>query len=602
MNIDDPHKLLDKKRLAAMCQIVGLPGPDSVTALGQPGRTMSYGIRFKASSGVPPQVLRLDMMNTAHGAPADHWVAANGVLQAIGLPARPTLVRLPDHVFSRPAVVYPFVELSTGQRLCALTPEFWPTAAQDLGKVVTELASKTQERFGIRALDGSFRAARGTWADEWIAHSSELLQGARAFGVDLGSLSTALHQAVLDRRDALASVEQFCLVHGELKPAALLYQIANGVPALAGLEGWDVAMIGDPLVEVAYLLTYPPDTLAPVLAGVGRDRVQAWLEPGALARIEAYHAALCATRPLYVAEQLRAVGGSSVVNVLEAARQHGEQALSDGFVEQRLREAVEITEPFGPPRSDAAPSQAQTLIRTAVTFGRGDAGISPAQAPILVASLGAALLGHQIAEDTLRSTASLEAAIALLRVAENKGRSERTEPIPDPDAWIAALAGDLGTEALQSRCSTSGLLLVWLLAEARTVLGTTLSDAVLRGVERTARDLAAHERALEPHPTLQAQHAIYGLAATVRLEALGVRSFPELGDALRDRLLDLIDPVEAASIPGGSGDEALLPKLADPSATAEQRLTRPLLILALRAVRGEPLPATEAAVLAWMGG
>jgi aminoglycoside phosphotransferase (APT) family kinase protein len=602
MKIDDPLKVIDKKRVASMCQLAGLPRPEAVTSLRPPGRTALYGVRFKANANLAPQILRLDMMRNAHGHPADHWVAANQVLTRIGLPARPALHRFPDHVFGRPAVLYPHVELSTGARLVALDSDFWTTTARDLGKALVELAYFPQEHFGLRASDGVFHPFRGDWASEWIAHSARLLSGARAVGVDLGPLSTALHEFVVERRDALATADTFGLVHGELKPSSLLYAIENGVPALVAIDGWDVAMLGDPLVDVGYLLTYPPDTLAPVLEGVGHEQVESWLEPDVLARIEAYHAAVCATRPFYVAEQIRAVGGSKVLDALEAARQHAEQALQPGFVEGRIRAALELTGPFGPPQTDPAPPAALAKVRSAVSFVRGDDGITPDKAPIFVTALGAAVLATDIESDPLRATAALEAATALLGVVENRGASARIQPVEDVEAWLRALAGDMAEASRKSTCSTSGLLLVWLLAEARHRLGDTLSSSVLRGLELTTREVAIKERAIEPNRQLQAQHAIYGLAACKRLAALGVGDFEDVADVLRERLLDLIDPVEAASLPGGSGDANLLPMVADPGASAEQRLVRPLLILALRAVRGEPLPATEIAVMKWMGG
>ena len=80
----------------------------------------------------------------------------------------------------------------------------------------------------------------------------------------------------------------------------------------------------------------------------------------------------------------------------------------------------------------------------------------------------------------------------------------------------------------------------------------------------------------------------------------------ELAARLDDRIQDLVDLAHGTEIPTPTdqfSDETLLPYLIDASASQEQQLTRPLLVLALRSFHGKvTMPANAQSLIRHMGG
>lgn len=568
---------LSAEQVQALCRAMRWPAPVGVRELGTPGRQATYGLRF---ADQPERVVQVDRRHGAHGPAAEHLLAADAWLHALGLPVRAGLERVPAAVLGAPAAAFLHRELSTGLRLCALDATYWGTVARDLAAVHLRCAELTTTAFGTVAHLGQFVPMRGTWADEWTLRSLEQWLTARQYGVDLGAVSAALHQAVVDRRDALATVRRFAFVHGELKPAALLYDLDGDQPRLAGFDHLESSVLGDPLVDFGYLLTYEPTLLAPVLAALGPDRARALLEPDALARIEAYHFTALASRPRHVAEEVRASGATPVLATLETARQHAEQALEPGFVRSRLEAALASPPPYEPAFSPERPWGALASLRAAVGLARGDEGLAHGATPVVTASLGAAVMALRLDADPLRSAACAEVSEVLARRVRTTGRSERVEPISDHDAWLRALVRDLAECAQVAPLSTAGLVLVWLVAEAMRALGPTVSDACWRGFEHSLRRLAVHDDTTQGTDADRAQVALLGLAATLELEAAGHGPFPELRDLLGARLAAGLGTDALPRRAGGDG--ALIAQVVTDDRQDGIRAQRPLRVLALQ--------------------
>jgi hypothetical protein len=585
---------LTGEQVEGLCRVMGWPRPVSVRILGSPGRTASHGFRFDE---LPEVVVQVDQRLSTHGAAAEHLLAADAWLGAVGLPTRDGLVRIPTAVLRAPAVAFRHRELATGLRLCALDPSHWSLVARDLAAVHERCSAQTTSAFGTVAHDGELVPQRGNWADEWICRSLADWQIARQFGVDLGPLSEALHRAVVARRDALASVRHHAFVHGELKPAALLYDLDGPLPRLAGIDHLEASVLGDPLVDFGFLLAYEPTLLAPILAAFGPDRIRSLFEPDALARIEAYHFTTLASRPRHVAEEVRGSGATHVLASLETAREHAEQALEPGFVRSRLEAALSCPPPYAPAFSPDRPWAARGALRVAAGLVRGEDGLAHGAAPVVAAALGAAVVAHRHEGDPLRSTACLELSTSLARRVRTTGRTEWLEPIPDRERWLRALVSDMAECAAAAPLSTAGLVLCWLVAETLRTLGPTVSDSCLRGLEHSVRRLAVQDCAADGHPGERAQVALLGLAAALELEEAGHGPFPSLRELLAARVrVGLgVDGLPARPV----GDGELLAQVVTDERVDRIRSQRPLRVLALQALvrhgwTGDPIQLLEA--------
>ena len=88
------------------------------------------------------------------------------------------------------------------------------------------------------------------------------------------------------------------------------------------------------------LLNYSPELLGPVLKAYGLDRVEEWLEPEALRRIEIYLLTFALKRPSAVAHQLLEMRQQSAIELLEYTRERINRYLQPDFVRKTLEEAI----------------------------------------------------------------------------------------------------------------------------------------------------------------------------------------------------------------------------------------------------------------------
>ncbi len=586
-------------QLAALASFLGADGPVSVEPIdvpkpGQPLRTASWGVRL-SSSPVRDRIVQIDSLPTLFGWPSDHLVAADRFLgdptDAV-LAQRPGLRRLPNRIFDAPAVVFDHRELSTGLRLCAMDASRWPRVAADLGASWRRLGHCEFEWFGTRAGGGRLLPRRASWADTWLATAARAMRMARQAGVDLGPLSDRLLEAVRERADALHGVARFTLVHAGLKPGALLYRFeegAEGGVALVGLDEWDVAVVGDPLLEWGFLLTTPEEQLAPILHGYGREAIEAELTLDSMARIEAYHLTTCASRIANVAIAVQSSGWSAVLGTLETARRAAERALVPGFAESRIRNALAIAPPHAPAYSEARPWAAERVLRISTGLVRDESGAPPPAVPGLISAVTAGLIakvyGGRPGNELLAESA-VDMASWMVNALGQIPAVESHEPIADRRAWLCALARTMWVSAEKGPGAT-GLWLVALAAAALDVLDDTLSDGSLRGLEATAYTVATLEQNATVRPPLDAQHGLMAWAATATLISRGLLDVVQHPSSrFEERLRAFATTHQVPTGSTGLSDPMVLQLLVDPSIDDQRRSMRPVWAYAMGLLNG----------------
>lgn len=597
MKIEDPHGLVTEPRLRALCEALGLPEPEIVQAAPFSGRSLLYGLRFPVHTRRGGWFLRLDVVPHPRGVPLDHVHAAH---RALGIqdevPLRRDLQPVPTSLFGLPAIAMPFVEVSDGARLIQLQESFRAQVARDLGHVLSALSEHPMPDHGLRASDGRFVSDRGTWREAWLAYVASLHAVAGAGGLDLGDLSHRLRDVVLERQDALDDVSGFAIVHGELTARALKYRLSAGTATLHHVDEWDVALAGDPLVEAAFLVTVPAPMLGPILlarAHGDADVARAWLEPSALARIEAYHATFVLSRLADAAHHFARIRDPGVLWSVEPTRRVAEAAARPAWIGEHLADAL------GPKPSPYVPAPrdpARTAARVAALALRGDDPLSQAQATACLLALAAGHLAGRLAEPHRSALAELGVQLA---PGGRTGVCTGTQRVADRTAWAAGLSAEL----VRSADGASGALVLWWLGLAVVDdLDGTVSDAVLRGLERAVRELGVVERREPPATT---QHKLQlALATAAAAVALGQRPGADLASlgALRDAclgqlegLLDLADPaVVHAPVTTFPVDEVLVAL-----ASGAPSGVRPLVALSLLTLRDRvTLPASATALLA----
>jgi hypothetical protein len=603
MKIEDPHKLLSEARLAKWASDAGLPAPTVVRALPAHGRFLAYAMAFPDHRRRAPVMLRLDRIATPRGLALQNILAAQRTLAVLqDIPHR-TYRPVPPTAFGPPGAWTTLPTGSTdGARLSGLKDEVWRQVAGDIGATMATLSDHPLATFGLRARAGRFVASRGTWREEWGAYVDALQAHNRSAGLDLGPLSKGLGRFIHDRLDALDEVSFHTLVHGELNAKALQYTLEGSQATLAAVDRWDLAMAGDPLVEARQLLLMPTVVAGEIVRGYGADRVDDWLEPASLARIEVYLGSLFLSRIAEVAQHFQATNGRGYLQALPRVRTLVEQVLAPGFVRRTLEAARADRSSAAKPPSDPGPAAADVALRLGLLYLAGDPPIAAPQSPPCMLGLAAILLAQQLGERGGFAAALPDLAMELMRT-PRPGPCTGTQAIDDRAAWRTALTGDLVTATPSDRPAVgySAWIVWWLGLACVDAAEGTVSDAVLRGLEALVRELIVAEERKPPGPLkLKLQQALSGTAALTALEGLVPDHAGELRglgehclEGLRD-LLDLSDP-SAVSPTERLDVEALLPLLLDQAATPSQRVVRPIVVLALMTLDGrQTLPADAA--------
>ena len=613
MRIVDPTNRVTEQGIAQLCQLSGLPRPERVDGGEIISAYMIYVLQFPKHSGVPTRWLRIDHMNHVLGKPIDHiLVATNALRLAEGVPCRTDVKRVPDQVFRRPAALYSNGALTSGQKLCSLNHRFFQTAIADLANVLTSLEAHPVPHFGTKAANNRFSPTRQTWREEWQHYVYRLHHGAKKMGFDFGPLSEKLLTEIDARIDVLDEVRTFHVVHGELKLNDLQYYLHEGEPRLVNIEGFDRAIQGDHLIEVAYLLTYNPKLLGPILKAYGIERARAWMEEEHRRRIEVYLFTLALTRPSIVAHRVLELGQKGALSTLEYARILSAQVLEPGFVENKLSEALQWVdfENKSMPKPIQV-SHSDTVLREALNVLRGSQSIPLAKVPLLSIALGMGALCAELGTEPTYEANLVQIAEQTVDLFTGLGMSLTTEPIENRNVWREQLVQDVlhSAHGASASAGSTALMLTWLGLSGIEKLAGTVSDSVLRGLEQIVREMAIHdEKTDSANPVLQLQHALLGRAAMVWLTDTVLGLDEDICNGLCARfdqhISTLVGSTDLALAPTSEFPlQTLLPMLIDGGASQEQRLTRPLLILAFQTLNGKvELPANARTLIGLMGG
>ena len=602
MKIQDSLGLVTPESVTQVASAVGVVPPVEVRQLGKPRRQARYGLRFADHAGVPPQVLAVDMVPTSRGYPLYHqWAALSALRFTEEIPSLQDFSVLPAQIFGVPSSISPYADEVDGRRWVELDAASYPRVAGDLGRTLVALWDVPLKGFGIRAEAGRFVPLARTWREEWETHVRSLERGALASGTDLGWLSAALGAAIDERLAALEGLTPV-LVHGSLTLDSLRYAAGTEEPELVRLTGWDLALAGDGLVDVAYLLTNAPDALGPVFAGIGTDRVREWLEPGAIQRLEAYVYTSILQRVRSVADHVLSLRDTSTVSSLSGIVQAAQRALEPGFVATQIEQGLAHATGSGLPVVGTPTPPHHFLARQALDVFRVDPPMDAANAPLGLAILGAASL----AEVSPEHGPLLQQSVDHLSAAYSRfGLATLGLPIADRPAWLAGLVDEVVAATNKGPLPCTSLLLTWAAVRVLDSIDWTVSDRLLRHFEATVRACMADEAVSRSgaaiDPKLGLTHCLVGLAAVtelpLRVEGTSA-NFAALQAELEEQAADQLERVDPSAMPiPRTLDPAGLIDLAMNGLVGTQMLTRPVVALALHVAAGNAQFPADAATL-----
>ena len=367
------------------------------------------------------------------------------------------------------------------------------------------------------------------------------------------------------------------------------------------LTGFGDALAGDPLVDAAVLLGMSPEQLGPVLGAVDGDWLDAWLEPEALARIEAYHLSWCLAQICQIGEYYALDHDLHRLANLERVGRHLHLALEPGFAERRLGAARQCAGdvPWVAVGFDAPAAR----LRVALALLGTDPAPPIEQALSVAGVLGAQLLAARLAlwPDAGEQSTRIEACARVgwsTQPVVRPGPHPDCEPLADVDRWSRGLVGDVLRHP--HRGGSSALVLLWVGLEALARVDHEVTGAVHRGLERLVRATACTEGLDAASARRRLVHALLGLAALHGLrEQLGLpeHDVERRADDLREQLQDASAELDLdwRASPGAPPGLAPLEEVED--WTREQAVQgldthragqlRPLLVYALCRLHGE---------------
>ncbi len=529
-----------------------------------------------------------------------HEAAALALLRGVDLPVVRNYRIVPPGLLPWPAVISDILPGVQGIAVMRRHPEHSSAICGAVGQFMAQLGDLARPSFGTAVHGLRFVPRRATWRESWSALAHGWWHTARAAGTHLGPLGEAVYDKLSHGIGALDTAKQWGLVHGDLHPSNFLFarpETPESAPPVSGVVDWEGALVGDPLLEWALMVELPVETMGHILGGLGRERVEAVLaDADALARLEVYALSRCVRRMSFGAMTL--FGGDGGVRrsyALEYGRLIATERL-ETTVGEKLRAALAVGTSGEVVQRVPAP-RAHRAIWQCLDAMRHRPGLTSQQVPALLGGLAAALLARTPGNDPWR-----QASLAWAGSLGPQHTPMAGEPIPDRVVWAQAQAEHCAPSGTQG---TEALALWWLVQEAETAMAAAdvpspLSDSLLRGVESTLLPLSqvpGEAGAAE----LQLVHALVGLAALTRLDALGL---PAPAEATRNELAERLQLAwEDLSLFGSAGKGAIAltdvrerwphdPQLDQPMV--------PLLVLALE-VLDPHLPAPAARILGALG-
>jgi hypothetical protein len=337
------------------------------------------------------------------------------------------------------------------------------TVATAVGQVIGQLAATRFEEHGTWATGGRLVRRAATWRREWSLRAERFAAVACEAGADLGAVSARWLTIIRERAEALDAVGDFALVHGDLHPGNMLFVEAPGGLVLSGVIDWEMAVIGDPLVECVPALLVPGQTLARVQAGHAAWEV-GLAQPGAKERLEIYLATHLLERLAVAADSRLVPDPDRRAEALERVRLLA--SILDAGVSARVTgidQRVGVT-------GLVAPDPVPTMVRRALENASRAMRPSPEGCWGVVGALAAARLGPEWLGVGQRLVADV-ASDGFARGGVCTGSRE---------GWCRELAERACTDP--SGLPTA-LALVAASFRALELLGHAVGDAVLLGIE-----------------------------------------------------------------------------------------------------------------------
>lgn len=395
--------------------------------------------------------------------------------------------------------------LETGSEaipFASMTPALAAQLGRDGARWATRLAAVPAPRWGLLPGEGSFWPTSASWSEEIVGLARQHHAAARRAGTDLGPMSDALLETVRAAASALDDAESPVLVHRAIGAESLRVRDGQIV-----LTGWQASGFGERWMMWGELLWAPPPVMQAFLEASG-SLVDGIRQPGVTQRVEAYGA-------LRLLEQLDLAGrapdldgGLGSAYRCEHVAERAADLLAGDWVARRLA---------------CSPLAGQPTVR------RATRGILRWALRRLTTRLGAehldvvagAIAGTLLAEILPGSSERLRSIAG-----ERLGSLGRLVCLPTDDAETS-----LGAVEAEPWAYARAATLAWLVGEARSILGETVSPTVVSGLRRALHTLRAIDagltaelasRHVNERAVIGATHGVLALASAMAQEQEGL--------------------------------------------------------------------------------
>ena len=485
---------------APVMQSVGMPPPKEVTQLAPAWVHANYRLTFEEDSGLDEVMVRRLLHSPGYDT-LQNEMAALTLVSTLDLPVVRKYRLAPRGTLPWPAALSQILPGVHGMRVMRRHPEMAPAICRRVGQLMRTLADFPLGHFGTRADTGRFVPRRATWPEEWAAVTGEWLAMCRGRGTDLGELTNRLAALIDERGAALAKVGEFALVHGDLHPSNLLFgrPLPGSIePPLSGIVDWEGAFLGDPLCEWALCMELPSATLGHIVQGYGADRVEAWLcDPAAIERLEVYTWTRALRRMAFCGGTLlRGAAGRRRSYGLEYARVVTKEALREGSVAEKLREALRLGTNGGIAQHVPYAPAHRVLWRSLEAL-RFRPPLRQVHAAAFSGALAAALLAAQRPVDEQKGGwfSQGEQLADMLGPQVDPGFAE---PVDNPLDWCDTLHAEV-VESVRRTGRPMVLVLWWVVRAALDQLDVEglwpVNSHILHGIEALVRTVLAFDDA-----------------------------------------------------------------------------------------------------------
>ena len=482
-----PHPPLNPGPLLKSLQSFDLPMPVKVEPLGQPGIHALYRLSFngaRLSSIILHRVLHCPGWDTV----ATEGTALRLLATLPDIPSRQEHHRLHADAVGFAGALKSDLPGESAVRLLHQSTLSIDTVGETLGQTRVSLNELTFAKPAIQVSPTlGFLPIEDSWRAEWLGFHQMWTQQAQRAGLTLGHRSTELAREVEEYGAALDTATQFSLVHRDLHPGNLLFSTENGTQKCTGVIDWNGAMIGDPLVDWLQPLQQSDACLQAFVRGYGLDRTEQLLHKESLARLFVYLRTQCVARlalagmPPYFGHR-----GQQQALAVSVARRRMEQVCTPNYARSRLESALRASTSSTGIGWQPGPLSSETLYRRALARTTHLPTPYDADAFLILAAI--ALVAS--IEDSSPGEHRIAQAHRVLDVGEVPVGLHAWRPIEDRVLWRQTLSDHCLRHSCADRVS---ITILWLGLLAIDALQETVSDSILRGLERLVRARLLHE-------------------------------------------------------------------------------------------------------------